>query len=82
MEYPPSPTRIRVAAEIAAMATAQREVCRCFNNLRSLVGRLEREQGNPTPRFYEGMIRTTGLPIDTCNCGVTPLGDTNGIVNT
>lgn len=83
-EYPSSPVRIRVAAEIAALAIAQREVCRCYNNLRSLVGTLEREQGNPSPVFYEGKIRTQGeRPISECNCGVTPLGDnTNGIVNT
>ena len=87
-EYPPSTVRDMVVNDIAAMAAAQRELCRCFNNLRSRVGTLEREQGNPSPEFYEGAIRFTGaLPVAGCTCGfknrtVSTGDNTNGIVNT
>ena len=69
-EYPDTPARQRAIDCLAEMIAGQREICRCFNNLRSLVGTIEREQGNPAPQFYEGEIRPAGnLPIPQCTCG-------------
>ena len=64
------PERDAVAKAIQAQADAAREACRCYNDLRSLVGTLERKLGNPAPAFYEGEIRQAGdKPTPGCNCG-------------
>ena len=68
-ESPPCPERDAVAAEIQAEAQSVIEACRHFNNLRSLVGTLERAIGNRNPQFYEGDLRASGLPIEGCHCG-------------
>ena len=67
-ESPACPERDAVAAEIQAEAQSIMDACRHFNNLRSLVGTLERASGNPSPQFYEGELRPDGLPIKGCHC--------------
>ena len=68
-EYPPSQAREDVRQALVELATAQREICRSWNNVRARVATLEREQGNPSSAFYEGKIRQSGLPVEGCNCG-------------
>ena len=70
LEYPPSPERDEAVATIAQMAAAQREVCRCFNNLRSLTATIESQNGNESPVFYVGnRLKPGDKPTPGCNCG-------------
>ena len=61
-EYPPSPAMDAVKAQVDKMLANEREWCVLFDNLRSLVGAWEREQGAEKPAFYEGEINATDKP--------------------
>ena len=68
-ELEASPERDAVSVELQAEGDSIAQACRHFNNLRSLVGTLERAGGNPNPQFYVGELRPSGLPIEGCHCG-------------
>jgi len=81
------PERDAVREVLLVQGQAQREACRCYNNLRACMGRMELAAGNPEPRFYAGdFVPLDALPIIGCDCGFKNMtvstGDTNGIVNT
>jgi len=65
-EYPPSPAMDAMKDQIDKMLVSEREWCVLFDNLRSLVGAWEREQGVEQPVFYEGEINGTACPM---KCG-------------
>ena len=59
-----------VREALLAQGQAQREACRCYNNLRACMGRMEKAAGNPAPRFYAGpVIPLNELPLQGCDCG-------------
>ena len=69
------PERDAVRDALLAEGRAQREACRCYNNLRACMGRMELAAGNPEPRFYAGdFVPLDKLPLEGCDCGF----DSNG----
>jgi len=64
------PEREAVKEALLAAGRAQREACRCYNNLRACMGRMELAAGNPEPRFYAGdFVPLDELPLVGCDCG-------------
>jgi hypothetical protein len=57
-----SPAEEAVKVQIDKMLANEREWCVLFDNLRSLVGTWEREQGVENPAFYEGEINKGRTP--------------------
>ena len=49
-----------VKAQIEKMQSLCRQMCVGYDNLRALMGRLEREQGIGEPRFWPGEIKESG----------------------
>jgi len=70
-ESVPGAERDAVKDALFAESRAQREACRCYNNLRARMGRMELASGNPKPRFYAGpLVCPSDLPIEGCDCGL------------
>ena len=84
-ESPEGESRNAVREALLAQGRAQREACRCYNNLRACMGRMELVNDNPAPRFYAGeFVPLDQLPLVGCDCGFESMttGDTNDIVDT
>ncbi len=58
----PSPARNAILKQADKMLAQCRALCCEYDNLRSLVGTLEREQGVKDPRFWIGEINRTCEP--------------------
>jgi hypothetical protein len=65
-EYSASPARVDAEAALKELATAQVEICRCWDNLRSRLSSLELASGNAMPEYYVGPIRGVNDP-KACN---------------
>lgn len=55
-------TKEAIAEQVEEMLRLCRNLCCGYDNLKALMGRLEREQGVEAPRFWCGEINTTGEP--------------------
>ena len=70
-EHPKSAASEELRHHIHSMLTRLGALCADFDNLRSLTGRFEREQGILNPRFYEGEWNNTECGRHCTNPDVT-----------
>lgn len=61
-EQPETPTTAALRKQVEKMLAQCRALCCEYDNLRSLTGRLEKEQRVEDPKFWEGEINLTCEP--------------------
>lgn len=69
-ECEPSPALDAVREQVDKMLAQVRGVCVSYDNLRSLIGTLERERGVEKPWFYVAPLNETSEPRKCKQCGM------------